>query len=67
MDDPSDISTVWELQLKQLTQSLREHGITRIESFAWRDLADPDAGGSEVHADHVMSRWAQVEIGRAHV
>jgi glycosyltransferase involved in cell wall biosynthesis len=66
MDDPSDISTVWELQLKQLTQSLREHGITRIESFAWRDLADPDAGGSEVHADHVMSRWAQVGLTISH-
>jgi glycosyltransferase involved in cell wall biosynthesis len=66
MDDPSDISTDWALELNQLTQSLREHGITRIESFAWRDLADPDAGGSEVHADHVMSRWAQAGLTVSH-
>jgi glycosyltransferase involved in cell wall biosynthesis len=66
MDDPSDISTDWALQLHQLAQTLREHGITRIESFAWRDLADPDAGGSEVHADHVMSRWAQVGLTVSH-
>ena len=66
MDDPSDISTDWALELNQLAQSLREHGITRIESFAWRDLADPDAGGSEVHADHVMSRWAQAGLTVSH-
>jgi glycosyltransferase involved in cell wall biosynthesis len=66
MDDPSDISTDWALQLDQLAQTLHEHGITRIESFAWRDLADPDAGGSEVHADHVMSRWAQVGLTVSH-
>jgi glycosyltransferase involved in cell wall biosynthesis len=66
MDDPSDISTDWALQLDQLVETLREHGITRIESFAWRDLADPDAGGSEVHADHVMSRWAQAGLTVSH-
>lgn len=27
--------------------------------FAWRDLDDPDAGGSEVHADEFMRRWAE--------
>ena len=26
--------------------------------LAWRDLDDIDAGGSEVHADEFMSRWA---------
>jgi glycosyltransferase involved in cell wall biosynthesis len=66
MDDPSDISTDWALQLRQLAQTLHDHGITRVESFAWRDLADPDAGGSEVHADHVMARWAQAGLSLSH-
>ena len=26
--------------------------------LAWRDLADPEAGGSEVHADKVAEAWA---------
>ncbi len=37
---------------------LLDRGIRRIHVFAWRDLADVDAGGSEVHADEFMSRWA---------
>lgn len=66
MDDPSDISTDWALQMRHLAQTLHSHGIDRIESFAWRDLADPDAGGSEVHADHVMSRWTQAGLSVSH-
>jgi glycosyltransferase involved in cell wall biosynthesis len=66
MDDPSDISTDWALRLRELVETLHTAGITRIESFAWRDLADPDAGGSEVHADHVMSRWAAAGVALAH-
>ena len=33
-------------------------GVRRIHVLAWRDLDDVDAGGSEVHADEVLSRWA---------
>ena len=66
MDDPSDISTDWAQQLQKLVQSLHSQGITHVESFAWRDLADPDAGGSEVHADHVMSRWATAGLSVSH-
>jgi glycosyltransferase involved in cell wall biosynthesis len=33
-------------------------GVRRIHVLAWRDLDDPDAGGSEVHADEFMRRWA---------
>ena len=66
MDDPSDISTDWAPQMRQLMQTLHSHGITQVQSFAWRDLADPDAGGSEVHADHVMTRWAQAGLSVSH-
>ena len=33
-------------------------GVRRVHVLAWRDLDDPDAGGSEVHADEFMRRWA---------
>lgn len=33
-------------------------GIGRIHVLAWRDLDDAEAGGSEVHAEHVLQRWA---------
>lgn len=38
---------------------LQRRGIRRIVVLAWRDLDDPDAGGSEVHADEFMRRWAE--------
>lgn len=38
---------------------LRRRGIRRVHVFAWRDLDDTDAGGSEVHADEFMRRWAE--------
>ena len=37
---------------------LRAEGIQRIHLLAWRDLDDGDAGGSELHAHELMSRWA---------
>jgi glycosyltransferase involved in cell wall biosynthesis len=37
---------------------LQRRGIRRVHVLAWRDLDDVDAGGSEVHADELMSRWA---------
>ena len=33
-------------------------GIRRIHFVAWRDLDDPEAGGSELHAHKIASRWA---------
>ncbi|HUF99515.1 MAG TPA: glycosyltransferase family 4 protein [Ilumatobacter sp.] len=41
-----------------LVAELIEQGIRRVHVLAWRDLDDIDAGGSEVHADHFMRRWA---------
>lgn len=40
------------------TDDLRRRGVRRIHVLAWRDLDDRDAGGSEVHADELMRRWA---------
>ena len=33
-------------------------GLRRIHFVAWRDLDDPEAGGSELHAHKVASLWA---------
>jgi glycosyltransferase involved in cell wall biosynthesis len=44
--------------MSELAASMQARGIRRIHTLAWRDLDDPDAGGSEVHADEFMRRWA---------
>ncbi len=41
-------------------------GIRRVDVLAWRDLDDPDAGGSEVHADEFMRRWAAAGLDVTH-
>ena len=45
--------------LDECVADLIARGIRRVHVFAWRDLDDPDAGGSEVHADEFMRRWAE--------
>ena len=37
-------------------------GIHRVHVLAWRDLLDVEAGGSEIHADHVLSLWAEAGV-----
>lgn len=39
-----------------------EAGLHRVSMLAWRDLDDPEAGGSEVHASTVASLWAEAGI-----
>ena len=41
-----------------LQSMVEASGLTRVHMLAWRDLADPEAGGSEVHADKVAEAWA---------
>ena len=52
--------------LDRLTADLAQPGITRVRSFAWRDLDDPDAGGSEVHADEIFRRWHEAGLRVEH-
>lgn len=52
--------------LGELVADLRSRGVRRVHVLAWRDLDDPDAGGSEVHADHVMRRWAAAGLDVLH-
>lgn len=37
-------------------------GLQRIHILAWRDLDDPEAGGSELHIHEVARRWAAAGI-----
>jgi glycosyltransferase involved in cell wall biosynthesis len=45
-------------ELDRYVADLLDRGIRRVHVLAWRDLDDRDAGGSEVHADEFMTRWA---------
>lgn len=47
-------------------EALRSRGVTKVRSFAWRDLDDPDAGGSEIHADEILQRWARAGLDIEH-
>lgn len=55
-----------DAELHHLAGVLRDSGVRRVHSFAWRDLDDPDAGGSEVHADEILSRWAAAGLEVVH-
>jgi len=52
--------------LRHDAQDLIARGLRRIHVLAWRDLDDPDAGGSEVHADECERRWSQVGLEVVH-
>lgn len=53
-------------RLSAAAARLRSLGIDRIETYAWRDLDDPEAGGSELHADEIFTRWAAEGITVEH-
>ena len=53
-------------ELQAAAERLRGLGVRRVESYAWRDLDDAEAGGSELHADEIFRRWASVGIEVLH-
>ncbi len=46
----------------QLSAIAAAAGLERVHILAWRDLDDPEAGGSEVHAAAIAERWAAAGI-----
>ena len=52
--------------LADAADRLHRLGIRRVESYAWRDLDDAEAGGSELHADEIFRRWASVGVEVQH-
>ena len=46
----------------KLSEIADEAGLRRIHFLAWRDLDDPEAGGSELHAAEIARVWAEAGI-----
>ncbi|MEZ5141940.1 MAG: glycosyltransferase family 4 protein [Acidimicrobiales bacterium] len=44
---------------RDIAELAGEAGVRRVHVLAWRDLADPEAGGSEIHAATVARIWAE--------
>ena len=49
-------------QTRDLQQLAADAGLRRVHLLAWRDLDDPEAGGSEVHASTVARLWTEAGI-----
>jgi glycosyltransferase involved in cell wall biosynthesis len=45
-----------------LAEEVKRSGMSRIRVVAWRDLDDPEAGGSELHAHKILERWASAGL-----
>lgn len=45
-----------------LRRLVQKSGISHVDVVAWRDLDDPEAGGSELHADEILKRWAAAGV-----
>lgn len=49
-------------EISKLGDLAAEARLHRVSMLAWRDLDDPEAGGSEVHASTVAALWAEAGI-----
>ncbi len=61
-----DAGSFGDAALAAAAARLSAQGIRRVESYAWRDLDDAEAGGSELHADEIFRRWAAVGVEIVH-
>jgi glycosyltransferase involved in cell wall biosynthesis len=50
------------IRLDQAVAAAGKVGLHRIQLLAWRDLDDPEAGGSELHAHRIASLWARAGL-----
>ena len=55
-DSSMDVNRLPEGNLDSL---IDKSGINRVLILQWRDLDDPDAGGSEVHSHNIAEIWAE--------
>jgi glycosyltransferase involved in cell wall biosynthesis len=46
----------------ELAELVKQSGLRRVHMLAWRDLADAEAGGSEVHASTTSAIWATAGV-----
>lgn len=52
--------------IPEMVSELVDAGIRCVHVLGWRDLEDGEAGGSEVHADEFMKRWAAAGLDIVH-
>ncbi len=52
----------YDAETPSLADMAGEAGLQRVHMLAWRDLDDPEAGGSELHSHQIASIWAQAGI-----
>jgi len=50
------------IEVAKLGDIAAEAGLHRVSMLAWRDLDDPEAGGSELHASNIAKHWAEAGI-----
>jgi glycosyltransferase involved in cell wall biosynthesis len=48
--------------IAKLSELAGEAGLRRVSMLAWRDLDDPEAGGSEIHASTIAKYWAEAGL-----
>jgi glycosyltransferase involved in cell wall biosynthesis len=61
LTDPARMGAGSE-DVAQLGDIAAAAGLRRIAILAWRDIDDPEAGGSEIHASRVAALWGQAGI-----
>lgn len=52
--------------ITDMARSMIDAGVKTVHVLAWRDLLDPEAGGSEIHADAFMTRWQEAGLDIVH-
>lgn len=55
-----------DVSLGDMTRDMIDRGVRTIHVLGWRDLGDPEAGGSEIHADEFMRRWQEAGLNILH-
>jgi glycosyltransferase involved in cell wall biosynthesis len=54
--------TATAIRLDQAVAAAGKVGLHSIHLLAWRDLDDPEAGGSELHAHRIATLWARAGL-----
>jgi glycosyltransferase involved in cell wall biosynthesis len=50
------------IRLDQAVAAAGKVGLASVHLLAWRDLDDPEAGGSELHAHRIATLWARAGL-----
>ncbi|HXQ75829.1 MAG TPA: glycosyltransferase family 4 protein [Acidimicrobiales bacterium] len=61
-DHRADLVAAGAIRLDQAVAAAAKVGLARIHLLAWRDLDDPEAGGSELHAHRIATLWARAGL-----